>query len=103
MGCGVKSPAVAGLTGQIVKEIEKPVSKAQEAPKEDIKEIKRPVQILPNEKRPEKSSKFYDLQKLEEDLKKMANVTYNFTRNPSHPDYIRSSFLEYYEIGRAHV
>ena len=98
MGCEAKSPPVAEPTGQIVKEIEKPVNKAQEAAKEDIKEIKKPVQDLPKEKSLEKSSKFYDLKQLEEDLKEMANVTYNFTINPSHPDYIRSSFLEYYVI-----
>lgn len=98
LGCIPKVPDIVEPTAQVVKQIEKSASKTQIVEKEEIKDTKK-IQNQTTEKiLKEKPTKFYDLNQLEEDIKEMVNITYNFTIEPSHPDYVRSSFLKYYVI-----
>ncbi len=50
------------------------------------------------ESKQEEKAIYYDLKKLEDDINQIVNITYNFTRDPSHPDYVRASHLKYYVI-----
>lgn len=55
--------------------------------------------IIPNQE----ETAYYDLKKLEGDINEIFNITYNFTRDPSHPDYVRSSHLKYYVVHTAGI
>ena len=101
IGCVIENQNNAGkLTGQVVKDIEENVSKPYttvvENEKKEAKE-KREVKTA-EAKNLKKSIDYYDLKQLGQDINELVGIPNNFSREPSHPDYVRSSHLKYYVI-----
>ena len=104
-GCtesNIKQQSLGDATGNVIKEVNEsyPDSNIKETPqKEETQEsIVKEDKIQTKEKASEKEEQ-YTAEQLIEDLKDiMDSDYYNFSRDKSHPEYIKSSDLKYYVI-----
>lgn len=108
-GCIKENPDTKTIpTGQSIKSPEKNDNKSITAV-EKSEQVTAPEKKVIQEQKANKTSKtdeskqeekisYYDLKILEDDINQLVNITYNFTRDPSHPDYDRASHMKYYVI-----